>query len=37
MKGVLNSLGVGVLSITMLACDYDFVLFFENFACERVG
>jgi hypothetical protein len=37
MKGVLKSLGVGALSITMLACDYEIVLFLQNVASESMG
>jgi hypothetical protein len=37
MKGVINSLGMEVLSITMLACDYEIVLFVENLASEKDG
>jgi hypothetical protein len=37
MNGLINSLDTEVLSITMLACDYEIVLFVENFASESMG
>ena len=36
MKKLINSLGMEVLFITMLACDCEIVLFVENFASGRM-